>query len=375
MPIQILMLLIFVISAILATYDMFIKPHWIRESQLLSHLFSTTPFYLFNRIMGALVSLFCFFKIGPYFLISENTGSAMLDLATQLSILIPMMLLLQTLILEFGAMEFIGEMVDFLFKPIFKISEITAVSAISAWIGPGNAAILGTKELFNKGYFTIKEIAVIGSQFATSSIGWVILVCSVLDIMDNFGMIFFGMTVIGMIIADISVRIPPILNYPDIYADGTTERMVEVDVHQSKIQRAMYGACQRASEVTIKNFTDKKSNMLFYVIWLLPIIVFWGTLALAISVYTPILGWVSYPVELILNFLHIPESSITASAIMSGFADNYLPVILGEKVNSLESRTIIGMMSILQLIFMSEIATLLKSTNTLKSFKDIIIIF
>ncbi|MBI5974683.1 arginine transporter [Staphylococcus sp. H16/1A] len=374
-PIQVLIILAFVISALLATYDMIAKPAWIRENPTLKNLFSTTPFYLFNRIMGAVISLLCFFKFGPQVITSMETGGAMLDLATQLSVLIPIMLLLQTLILEFGAMEFIGELVGFIMRPLFKMSEMTAVSAISAWVGPGNAAILGTKELFEKGYFTVKEVAAIGSQFAISSVGWVVLVCSVLDVMDKFGMIFLGITLIGMIVAAISVRIPPISKYPDVYVDGSTERHVEVDQSQSKWQRAIGNACLRASQVTAQNFISKKDNMMFYVLWLMPIIVFWGTIALAISVYTPLLGWVSYPVELVLNLFNVAESNITASAIMSGFADNYLPVILGSKVTSAESRTIIAMMSILQLIFMSEIATLLKSTGALKNFKDILIIF
>lgn len=115
--------------------------------------------------------------------------------------------------------------------------------------------------------------------------------------------------------------------------------------------------------------------MLFYMVWLMPIIMCWGTLALIISLYTPLLGWISYPIELILMVFNVDEPKGTASAIMSGFADSYLPVVLGNKVTSIESRIIIAVMSILELIYLSEIATLLKSTKALKSFKDITIVF
>jgi len=60
---------------------------------------------------------------------------------------------------------------------------------------------------------------------------------------------------------------------------------------------------------------------------------------------------------------------------MSGFADNYLPVILGKGIGSASSRIILAMMSIEQLIFMSEIATLLKSCNIVQKFSHIVIIF
>lgn len=363
------------LSAFLSFYTLINKKSKIYENRLLKKLFVTTPFYVINRSFGAIISILCLFKVGPEFIISPDTGGAMLDLATQLSILVPMMLLFQTFILEFGAMEFLGELIGFIVKPLFKVSEICAVNIISAWVGPGNAAILGTQELFEKGYFTVKEAAIIGSQFATSSIGWVVLVCSVLDIMDNFGLIFFGITLIGIILGIISVRIPPVKNYPDTYVDGSTVSIITQQNHGSKLKNSYINASDRANSVSIKNFTSKIDNMTFYIFWLTPIIIFWGSAALMISIYTPILAWISLPVEFILNIAGVPDASITASAIMSGFADNYLPVILGKGLQSVESKTIIAMMSILQLIFMSEIATLLKSCNLISKFRDIIIIF
>ncbi|EQL05493.1 putative membrane protein [Clostridioides difficile CD86] len=44
----------------------------------------------------------------------------------------------------------------------------------------------------------------------------------------------------------------------------------------------------RANQVTLKNFTSKIDNMSFYVLWLTPIIIFWGALALIVSLYTPL---------------------------------------------------------------------------------------
>ena len=60
---------------------------------------------------------------------------------------------------------------------------------------------------------------------------------------------------------------------------------------------------------------------------------------------------------------------------MSGFADNYLPVILGKDIASVASRFIIAAMSILQIVFMSEIASLLTSTQVIKNFKDVLLVF
>lgn len=372
---QLLLVISVVASALLALIDQLMPNSFIKKQRLLSKLFSTTLFYTINRIIGATIAVAVFFKVGPNFLVSPDTGGAMLDLATQLGVLVPVMLLFQTFILEFGAMEFLGSFVGFIVRPIFKVSEICAVNIISAWVGPGNAAIIGTQELFKKGYFTVKEAAVIGSLFSTSSVGWVVLVCSVLDVMDSFGAIFIGITLIGVILGFIGVRIPPIKNYPDLYVDGSSETKIKVKKQGSALNTAFVSSSERANDVTVNNFLSKIDNMLFYVLWLTPIIIFWGTAALAISLFTPVLGWISLPVEYVLTLANVEDARVTASAIMSGFADNYLPVILGKGISSAESKTIIAMMSILQLIFMSEIATLLTSTNIVKKFLDVIIIF
>lgn len=370
-----IMVIFIVLSALLAVLDQFIPNTIIRRNRLLNKLFSTTLFYSCNRVIGAVITLMVYFKVGPEFIVSPDTGGAMLSLATQLSVLVPTMLLFQTFILEFGAMEFIGELVGGIMKPLFKVSEICAVNIISAWVGPGNAAIMATEELFAKGYFTVKEMAIIGSQFATGSVGWVVLVSSILGVMDYFGLIFAGLTVIGALVAAIGVRIPPISTYPDTYVDGSTEKEFKTLQAGNVFARGLENAIQRANKTSLKNFTAKIDNMSFYVFWLTPIIVCWGTLALIVSLYTLLLKWVSLPVEVILSLFGVEEAKQTASAIMSGFADNYLPVILGQNIASEVSRVIIATMSIMQIIYLSETATLLTSTNKRMSFLDVVIIF
>lgn len=376
-PLRFIIMILMCISAIVALYDFIAKPDWIRNNKILKNIFSTSLFYIVNRFLGALICVLVYFNIGPNFIISADTGESMFSLATQLSILVPCMLFLQTLILECGAMEFIGELIGFIVKPIFKVSEMGAVSIISAWVGPGNAAILGTRDLFEEGYYTVKEAAIIGSQFSTSSVGWIVLVSSVFGIMDHFGTLFLVITLVGIIVAMVGVRIPPISKYPNTYMNNSEISPLQVTQNesQSKIAYAFDRALQRADKVTLKTFSSKINNMLFYVIWLQPIIVCWGTLALIVSIYTPLLQWISYPIELILNIANISEPAASASAIMSGFADNYLPVILGKDIASVASRFIIAAMSILQIVFMSEIASLLTSTQVIKNFKDVLLVF
>lgn len=371
---QPILVLLIILSALLSLIDQ-IKPDTvIGKQRLMAKLFSTSPFYVANRILGAVMAVMVYFQVGPHFLISADTGGAMLSLATQLSVIVPMMLLFQTFILEFGAMEFLGEFIGVIVRPLFKASEICATSILSAWVGPGNAAIMGTKELFEQGYFTMKEMAIIGTQFATGSIGWIVVVSSVLGVVDQLGWIILGLALVSVIVAFVSVRIPPISKYPNTYVEGKKETK-EVVKEGSAWNRGLTNASKRAGELTIKNFTNKIDNMSFYVLWLTPIIVCWGTIALIVALFTPILGWISLPIQWILQVFNVPEAGQAASAIMSGFADNYLPVILASNIASVETRMIVAMMSIMPIIYLSETATLLTSTKAVPKFLDIIIIF
>ena len=362
-------------SAAISLFNLFNDKTFLGQNRLMKKLFVTSPFYVVNRIIGAVLTVMIYFQIGPSFLISADTGGSMLSLATQLAVIVPSMLLFQTFILEFGGMEFLGEFIGKLVKPLFKVSEICATSIISAWIGPGNAAIMATKELFENGYFTFREAAAIASHFTTGSIGWIVVVSSVLGVMDYFGLILAGLLVVSIIVAVICVRIPPVSLYEDVYVDGTTEFKHVVLKEGNALTRGLHNAANRASEAGVKNFAAKIDNMTFYVFWLTPIIICWGTAALVIALFTPVLGWISLPLELIMNLFGVKEAGIAASAIMSGLADNYLPVIIGGSIQAASTKVIVAMMSILSIIYLSETATLLSSTKIIKKFWQTILIF
>lgn len=370
-----ILMICIIASALISLFNLFNDKTFLGQNRLMKKLFVTSPFYVANRIIGAVLTIMVYFQIGPDFLISADTGGSMLSLATQLAVIVPSMLLFQTFILEFGGMEFIGEFIGKIVKPLFKVSEICATSIISAWVGPGNAAIMATKELFESGYFTFREAAAIASHFTTGSIGWIVVVSSVLGVMDYFGLILAGLLVVSIIVAVICVRIPPVSLYEDVYEDGTTEFRHEISKEGNVLSRGLYNASKRASEVGIKNFVAKIDNMTFYVFWLTPIIVCWGTAALVIALFTPVLGWISLPLELIMKLFGVKEAGIAASAIMSGLADNYLPVIIGGSIHAASTKVIVAMMSILSIIYLSETATLLSSTKIINKFWQIILIF
>ncbi len=331
-PLEILMTTIIVLSAFIAWIDVLAKPKWIEDHPMCRSLFSCTKFEAFVRLLGAVFAVCSCFTLGPEFMTSIDTGGTMLPLATQLSILIPPMILFQTFILEFGLMEFLGTIIGFIMKPLFKVTEMASVSIISAWLGPVSAGAMAAKQFFDEGYFTVKEAATVAACFAVSSIGWCSLVANVLGVMDYFSYFYLTIVVVGIILAIATVRIPPL-------------------------------------------FTDKISSMVSYVVSLQPIVMCYGMVALILCTYTPILTYLSYPIGWFMDLTGVPEAYTAAPAIISGFADNYLPIILGKAVASPQTKFIVGTMSILELIYMSEIGALLISTKLVKNMGHVALIF
>ncbi|HLR72696.1 MAG TPA: YjiH family protein, partial [Pseudogracilibacillus sp.] len=77
----------------------------------------------------------------------------------------------------------------------------------------------------------------------------------------------------------------------------------------------------------------------------------------------------------VLNLLQIPEAAEAAQTVVVGFADMFLPAILGSGIESEMTRFVIGTLSVTQLIYMSEVGALLLGSKLPINMKDLIIIF
>ena len=71
------------IGSAMSVYDYLCKPNWIRKNHYFSKAFSTTPFYLVSKVLGAVVACMVVFGFGPEFITSIDTGATMVDLAAR----------------------------------------------------------------------------------------------------------------------------------------------------------------------------------------------------------------------------------------------------------------------------------------------------
>lgn len=130
------------IAAIMSTYDYFCKPAWIRDNNFLSKAFTTTPFYLVSKILGAVVAFLVVTKTGPEFIISVDTGATMMDLCGTLLCIVLGFSFILPFLTDCGIMEFLGVIMRPVVRPLFNVPGRASVDLIASWFGASNAAVI-----------------------------------------------------------------------------------------------------------------------------------------------------------------------------------------------------------------------------------------
>ncbi len=84
-----------------------------------------------------------------------------------------------------------------------------------------------------------------------------------------------------------------------------------------------------------------------------------GGLGLMPAEYTPVMRNLSSPPVLALELLRIPEAAAAAPALLVGFLEMFLPAVIASGIESELTRFVVACMSIVQLMYMSEVGILL----------------
>lgn len=101
-----------------------------------------------------------------------------------------------------------------------------------------------------------------------------------------------------------------------------------------------------------------------------------GTVTLVIAYYTPVFNWLGVPFMPLLNLLHIPEAQAASTTLLAGFADMFIPAaIAGAQISSTFTKMLVAVLSVCQLIFISETGSMILSTSIPVRFRDLVLIF
>lgn len=350
-----------------------------KPEAFLFQLFDVGPLWMAFRFFGAVFAVLTLTQTGPAVIQSDLTGGVVLnDLIPVLMVWFLFASLFMPLLLEFGLMDFIGTVVRKVMHPLFKLPGRSSVDAMASWMGSGTVGVLLTTQQYEGGYYSKREASVVATNFSIASIAFSLVIAKFLNIDHRFVAFYFTVVVCGIVAAVICPRIPPLSRKKETYYGPVGKQIDEVVPEGvSSFRWGLEKAVEKADQVKSAGTVVKKGvyNVLDIWLGLIPLVMALGTVALVAAEFTPVFTYLSYPFLPLLQLLQIPEASAAAPAMIVGFADMFLPAVVGSGIESELTRFIIGVMSLTQLIYMSEIGILLIKSKIPINFFELFIIF
>lgn len=355
------------------------KPSIILKNQFLNQLLNVSIFWFVTRILGMIFAVITVYSWGPEWISSEYTGGLlMFDLIPILLTTFLFAGIFLPLLLNFGLLEFIGALLIKVMRPIFTLPGRSSLDCLASWVGDGTIGVLLTTKQYEEGYYTKREAAVVATTFSVVSITFSIVIIEYLELGHYFLEYYLTIILAGFVAAIIMPRIPPLSKKADTSYENTELKvedsvpadfsMVKWGLHQA-VTKAKSN--ERASAIVKQGF----QNVIDMWVGVLPIVMAIGTVALVIAEHTPVFAILGKPFEPILIFLQVPEAQAAAQTMVVGFADMFLPAVIGSGIESEMTRFVIACVSVTQLIYMSEIGGLLLGSKLPVSIKDLIMIF
>jgi len=365
------------LSAIVTVIHKTVGISFLKRNQKLDSLFSVKGFWLVVRLIGFAFANMIYFDLGPDFIIGDATGGLVIN--DLIPILVCVFLLagvLLALLLNYGLLDFVGALLIKLMRPVFNLPGRSALDCVASWLGDGSIGVLLTSKQYEEGFYSKREATVIATTFSAVSITFSLVVISQVGLDHMFLPFYLVVTFAGIVAAIIVPKLPPLSKVPDSYYTGVSHREDIPDgmkAHQYGMKLALTKADNAPG---LKGFFKEGIENVFEM-WFgtLPVILAMGTIALIIAEFTPVFRVLGIPFIPIYNLLQIPEAELASQTVIVGFADMFLPSVIASSVESELTRFVVAATSVTQLIYMSEIGSIIMGSKIPVSLKDLFIIF
>ena len=305
------------------------------------------------------------FQIGPEWLWGEFTGGLVINvLLVKLLFILFFASIFLPLLTEYGLMDFVGTLVHKPFRKAFRLPGRAAIDSMTSVLGSSSVGIILSNRQYEIGNYTRREATIIATCFSPVSVPFSLVVAELLNIDDIFLAYYLSAVVIIIILALILSRIPPLSRFEDTFIDEVDKRPTQV-TNGNLTQRAMTAALDRAktgpgiNRYATLGIRDL-SNLWFNVI---PAVVVFATVAMIFVEHTSLFEWLALPFVPLMELANMQNPALTAKAIVAGFADPFFPPLIGKGIESEITRCVIAIMSVVQIIFLTETGVVLMKTK------------
>ena len=320
-----------------------------------------------------------YFKIGPDWVISESTGGLILnDLILKLFTIFMFASFLLPFLTEFGLLEYVGVLLTPIMRPLFNLPGRSSIDCVASWVGDGTIGVTLTSKQYEEGYYSKKEAAIIATTFSAVSITFCLVILGQVDLTHLFGPYYLTVVLSGVVAAVVMPKIPPLSKKEDSFFNNEKKDLGEdIPSGFTKRQWALNLAVNKAeNNLDAKKFIiNGIKSVLDMWLGVLPAIMAFGTLGLILAENTPIFEWMGVPFIPVLKILQIPYPVEVSKTIMVGFADMFLPSVIGSTIPSELSRFVIATLSVTQLIYLSETGAVILGSKIDISPIDLLVIY
>ena len=349
----------------------------LKRNEKLNALFSVKGFWFAIRMVGFVFANMIYFGIGPDIIIGDATGGLVInDLLPILVCVFFLAGLLLALLLNYGLLDFFGALLIKLMRPVFNLPGRSALDCVASWLGDGSIGVLLTAKQYEEGFYSKREATVIATTFSAVSITFALVVISEVALEHLFVPFYLVVTAAGIVTAIIVPKLPPLSRVPDSYYTKESHRE-EIPADTSPVRYGLELALNKAEHAPSLSAFLKEGMENIFEMWFgtLPVILAMGTIALIVAEFTPVFDWLGIPFTPLYELLRIPEAEAASRTVIVGFADMFLPSVIASSIESELTRFVVAATSVTQLIYMSEIGSIIMGSKIPVSLKDLFIIF
>ena len=197
--------------------------------------------------------------------------------------------------------------------------------------------------------------------------------------MEYFGPYYLTVCLIGVVCAIVCPRIPPLSWKKDTYlVEGKAMPESIPAGYSSSVDYGLSLAVERVQEHkgVGEFFSNGLKNAMGMWFGVMPVVMCIGTVALALSNHTTIFEVLGKPFMPILQALQVPEAAAASKTMIVGFTDMFTPsVIAAAAVKSSMTKFIIAVISVTQLIYLSEVGGLILGSKLPVNIVELFVIF
>lgn len=366
------------ISAFFTIITKLFKPKFVMDIPELKSVFDCGIVDFILRIVGAIFITMVYFQIGPEWIIGDSTGQEMQGLVFGIVILFLFSAFLLCCLIDFGLMDFFGILCTKFMRKCFTLPGRAALDTIASWVGSGSVGVVITNEAYEKGGYTRREAAVVMTMFSLTSVTYAIFMADYVGLSDKFLPYYFTCLLCGIVCAVLIPRIPPLSGFEDTYYGGVQTAFDEYPPEGTSMLSWAYqkGVKRAASAEGLKYYLRKGVlGLCNYWLALLPVVMAVGTIGLAVVEYTSVFNILAYPFQLILQLFQIPEAAKAAPGMITGFIDFFIPLPIANGIESLMTRFVVLCMSLVQIIYLTQVGALIMKSSVKVSFWQLLAIF